>query len=203
MKARGEAKLKQRAHPWPILETERLQLRLPMAKEASRVLDFFIRNKAHLTPTAPARPRDFETPWYWEQQLNQARASYQAGESCRFFFFPRENPTTVIGNVSLTQIARGAFQACYMGYSMDEGHQGQGLMTEACAEAVRFAFEELRLHRIMANYLPTNERSGRLLRRLGFQVEGYARDYLYINGAWRDHILTSLTNSQFTHEDMP
>lgn len=46
----------------------------------------------------------------------------------------------------------------------------------------------------MANYVPTNERSGRLLRRLGFTVEGYARDYLFIDGAWRDHVLTSLTN---------
>jgi hypothetical protein len=44
------------------------------------------------------------------------------------------------------------------------------------------------------NDIPTNERSGRLLRRLGFQVEGYARDYLYIHDGWRDHILTSLTN---------
>jgi ribosomal-protein-alanine N-acetyltransferase len=55
-------------------------------------------------------------------------------------------------------------------------------------------FGELGFHRIMANYLPHNERSGRLLRRLGFVVEGYARDYLYIHGAWRDHILTALTN---------
>jgi ribosomal-protein-alanine N-acetyltransferase len=46
----------------------------------------------------------------------------------------------------------------------------------------------------MANYIPTNERSGLLLKRLGFAVEGYARDYLLINGQWRDHVLTALTN---------
>jgi len=65
-------------------------------------------------------------------------------------------------------------------------------------EALRAAFGQvfglLGLHRIMANYLPTNERSARLLRRLGFTVDGYARDYLYIDGAWRDHILTALTS---------
>jgi ribosomal-protein-alanine N-acetyltransferase len=46
--------------------------------------------------------------------------------------------------------------------------------------------------------VPTNERSGRLLRRLGFVVEGYARDYLFIGGQFRDHVLTSLT-----HPDLP
>jgi ribosomal-protein-alanine N-acetyltransferase len=59
---------------------------------------------------------------------------------------------------------------------------------------VGFAFETLRLHRVMANYQPINERSGKLLRRLGFVTEGYARDYLFINGAWRDHVLTALTS---------
>jgi ribosomal-protein-alanine N-acetyltransferase len=46
----------------------------------------------------------------------------------------------------------------------------------------------------MANYMPANERSGKLLKRLGFTVEGYARDYLFIAGAWQDHVLTSLAN---------
>jgi len=51
---------------------------------------------------------------------------------------------------------------------------------------------ELQLHRIMANYVPTNDKSARLLRRLGFSVEGYAPDYLFLDGVWKDHILTSL-----------
>ena len=48
----------------------------------------------------------------------------------------------------------------------------------------------------MANYMPTNEASGKVLKRLGFTVEGYARDYLCLNGKWEDHILTSLTNPE-------
>ena len=55
----------------------------------------------------------------------------------------------------------------------------------------------LRLHRVQANHLPENQRSARLLQRLGFRVEGLAREYLYINGAWRDHVLTALTYQQF------
>jgi len=71
-------------------------------------------------------------------------------------------------------------------------------MAEALRALIAYAFGELGFHRIMANYIPTNERSGLLLRRLGFVVEGYARDYLEIDGAWRDHVLTSLTNPNYS-----
>ena len=59
---------------------------------------------------------------------------------------------------------------------------------------MKHAFETLQLHRVTANYQPTNERSAKLLRRLGFVVEGYARDMLYMRGTFRDHVLTSLAN---------
>lgn len=70
-------------------------------------------------------------------------------------------------------------------------------MHEALQRTISYVFEELRLHRIHANYIPNNVRSGRLLARLGFAIEGYAKDYLFINDAWRDHVLTSLTNQHF------
>jgi ribosomal-protein-alanine N-acetyltransferase len=49
----------------------------------------------------------------------------------------------------------------------------------------------------MANYRPENERSARVLERLGFEREGLAREYLFIDGAWRDHVLTSLLNPRY------
>lgn len=60
---------------------------------------------------------------------------------------------------------------------------------------VAYAFGALGLHRVMANHLPDNERSAKLLARLGFEVEGLAKNYLFINGAWRDHVLTARTNA--------
>ena len=80
--------------------------------------------------------------------------------------------------------------------SIDEDEQGKGLMYEALRAGIEHVFGTMGMHRIAAGYLPTNERSGRLLRRLGFQVEGYARDYLFIHGRWRDHILTSLLSDK-------
>ena len=67
-------------------------------------------------------------------------------------------------------------------------------MSESVAAVIRYAFDEMGLHRVKAAYLPSNERSGRLLRRLGFVVEGYARDYLLIQGRWQDQLLVSLVN---------
>jgi ribosomal-protein-alanine N-acetyltransferase len=70
-------------------------------------------------------------------------------------------------------------------------------MYEALTAAIKYGFEELNLHRVMANYMPTNERSGKLLGRLGFTVEGYARNYLRLAGDWKDHILTALINESW------
>ena len=70
-------------------------------------------------------------------------------------------------------------------------------MHEALRATNRYMFDELKLHRIAANYRPENIRSGKLLAKLGFRIEGFAKDYLYIDGAWRDHVLTSATNAGF------
>jgi ribosomal-protein-alanine N-acetyltransferase len=105
----------------------------------------------------------------------------------------------VVGTVSFTNIRRGPLQACELGYGLDFRYQGRGLMTEALRAACTYAFNAMGLHRIQANHLPENLRSAAVLRRLGFVVEGYARDYLLINGHWRDHVLTALV----APKDMP
>lgn len=66
-------------------------------------------------------------------------------------------------------------------------------MQEALEPTLRYMQRQQGMHRIMANYMPHNQRSGQLLARLGFEKEGYAKDYLMINGRWRDHVLTALT----------
>ncbi len=104
-------------------------------------------------------------------------------------------------NLTHSQIFRKGFQAAYLGYGIDHDKQRQGLMFEAISAALDYVFNDRNLHRIMANYMPTNERSGNLLKRLGFRVEGYAKDYLLINGSWRDHVLTSLTNANWHHPE--
>ncbi len=79
--------------------------------------------------------------------------------------------------------------------------QGQGYMTEALREVVRFSFQDFGLHRLMAGYMPRNLGSGRVLEKLGFEKEGQAKDFLFIAGTWEDHILTALTNPDFQFPD--
>ena len=74
-------------------------------------------------------------------------------------------------------------------------------MREALVRVISYAFDDIGLHRVKAAYLPSNERSGRLLRGLGFVVEGYARDYLLIEGRWQDQILVGLTNPHWRAPD--
>jgi ribosomal-protein-alanine N-acetyltransferase len=99
--------------------------------------------------------------------------------------------------VSLANIVRGPGQYCNLGYSLAKAYEGNGYMREAVAATIDLAFIEMNLHRITAGYQPHNRRSGDLLKKLGFTVEGYARDYLYIDGKWQDHILTSLINKNW------
>lgn len=177
-----------------MIETDRLILRAPRVQDAGGMLDYVSRNRTHLARWEPSRGDAYYTADHWQRLLVDQEAEIARGAAVRFLMLRREDPGRVIGTVNFTQIFRGAFLACYLGYGLDGAAEGQGLMQEGAKAAIDHMFTQAGIHRIMANYVPTNERSGRVLRRLGFTVEGYARDYLYINGAWRDHILTALNN---------
>lgn len=182
-------------HPDPVLLTPRLELRLPGPEAAPRVVRYFRENEEHLAPWSPPTPPGFYSDGFWRARLRGARDELRAGSALRLFLFPRGEPEgPVLGTCNFTQIFRGPFQACYLGYGLARRSEGLGLMHEALQAALTHVFQALRLHRVMANHVPTNERSARLLRRLGFVVEGYARDYLFVGGAWRDHVLTALIN---------
>tara|TARA_B100001057_G_scaffold75399_3_gene70115 strand:- start:12049 stop:12336 length:288 start_codon:yes stop_codon:yes gene_type:complete len=86
------------------------------------------------------------------------------------------------------------FQACHLSYSIAARYQGKGHMKLIVKHAIAYAFDDLRLHRIMANHMPSNIRSEGLLKSLDFEREGYARSFIRINGKWEDHVLNSLVN---------
>jgi [ribosomal protein S5]-alanine N-acetyltransferase len=182
---------------FPVLRTEHLILRLPAPEEACEALRYSQANLSHLAESGPKPPSDFLTEFYWRNVFIKAREDFHTDAALRLCAFEQQKPETMIATVNFTQIFRKGAQFAYLGYGVDQSKQGQGYMFEAISAALQYVFKDMNLHRIMANYMPSNERSGNLLKRLGFTVEGYARDYLLINGSWRDHILTSLTNTKW------
>lgn len=177
-----------------VIETERMRLYLPPPEHAALALDYVNRNRAHFEPWIPRPPEGFYTEAFWRERLAHNRATAESGRFFRMFArLVDEDAPRLIAASNLNNIVRGAFQAGTLGYSMDGDLTGRGLMTEALRGLIDHAFGPLGLHRVMANYIPHNVASGRVLRKLGFTVEGYARDYLEIDGVWQDHVLTALT----------
>lgn len=166
------------------LITDRLVVREVAPREARLVAAFLERNRRYHNPWEPTRhPLYFTTG----QQRRILRRSRRDPRNLLLFLFDRENPREIIGSVTFSNIVRGAFQSCYLGYRLEETRVGAGLMREALNAAIRYAFCIEGLHRIEANVMPRNERSVRLLQRLGFRNEGRAQRYLNIQGRWEDH----------------
>jgi len=182
----------------PVLETSRVRLCVPQVGDAPAMAKFALENREHFAPWEPKREERYFTVESWRELLGQGIERVGAGSGLQFVMYPKHEPESgIIGQCTFSGIARGPFQASFLGYGLDRRAVGKGLMGEALEAAIRYCFGELNLHRIMANYMPTNVRSGRLLRRLGFVPEGYARDYLFLDGCWQDHVLTSLTNGEW------
>jgi ribosomal-protein-alanine N-acetyltransferase len=175
------------------IATTRLNLRPATEEDAPALQQYYVANRVELEPWEPLRNDSFYTLEATQQRLADMTRQMAVGNALHLYLC-QPDTGAMLGQCSFTNIVRGAFQACHLGFSIDRCSQGQGLMHEALTSAINFVFTHGRLHRIMANYRPENQRSGHLLRRLGFEQEGRARAYLKINGAWADHILTSRIN---------
>ncbi len=179
------------------LETERCVIRLLTLEDVDLVIEYFKDNKEHLIKYSPSLSKDsFYTKDFWVSNISDSIQSFLSDSDCRSFIFSKDEKE-IIGSISYSNICRGPFQACNLGYGIARKHEGKGLMSEALKESLKFMFSIQNLHRIMANYVPSNKRSGDLLKRHGFREEGMAKDYLFLNGEWQDHVLTSLVNSNW------
>jgi ribosomal-protein-alanine N-acetyltransferase len=104
----------------------------------------------------------------------------------------------LVGFVNINNIVRGALQSGFLGYGAFASHAGRGLMTEGLRAVIDRAFGELGLHRLEANIQPDNGRSIELVKRLGFEHEGFSRRYLRVDGDWRDHERWALRTENWT-----
>lgn len=176
-----------------LLKTSRLILTPPRLDDAEAMLDYRQRNRLNFKPWEPTRDASHYTVQSVRARIHGMHEKMLTQQSLHLLV-KEPDSARVIAECGFTNIVRGPFQACHLGFSICQNYQGRGLMAEGLRCAIEFVFGELALHRVMANYRPENDRSHRLLRRLGFEHEGRARSYLNIDGLWRDHILTSLIN---------
>ena len=137
-------------------------------------------------------PKSDETQWspdFWRSKIDAWVQSDEQRSALKFVI--TDDHQSIIGDIGFSNIIGGPFQAGNLGYKIDAEFEGKGIMFDSLNASFDAVQSEIPLRRVMANYMPTNARSGKLLRNLGFVIEGYARDYLYLNEAWEDHILTS------------
>lgn len=108
-------------------------------------------------------------------------------DESEFFVICRNKDEKIVGAINLSQIFRKAFQNAYLGYSLGVKYTGNGFMTEAINLVLKYAFKDLKLHRVEANIQPHNTASIEVVKRCGFTQEGFSPKYLKIGGKWRDH----------------
>ena len=189
--------------PLPELATARLRLRPTDPALAPAVADYLLRNRAAHAPWNPPTPDTLFSPAGQVDRLTAAVHGEVAGTQAGWFLTLATAPAVVIGHLRFSQIARGPFCSAMLGYAIDAAHEGRSLMREALEAGLAHAFGPLGLHRVQANARPENSRSLVLLDRLGFVREGLSRDYLFIDGAWRDHVLTARLNPHWPGDRAP
>ena len=159
-------------------------------------------SRSFLARWEPTWPADDLTRGSFRRRLRRHAEEIDRDEAYPFLLF-RESDNTLMGGLTLGQVRRGVAQAATLGYWMGEPHAGRGHMAKAVRAAIGFAFATLRLHRIEAACLPHTDASVRLLEGVGFAREGYARAYLRINGAWQDHLLFALVETDRIQPSRP
>jgi [ribosomal protein S5]-alanine N-acetyltransferase len=190
--------------PLDELHTEHLRLRASDPALAEAVAAFYRRNRQAHARWNPPHARTMYSAQGQRERLATTRSAIAAGSFIGWWLFEPQAPDVALGLIHFSQVARGPYCGAMLGYAIDRDHEGRGLMREALAAALADVFSErVALHRVQANVRPENERSLALLERLGFEREGLARRYLFIDGAWRDHVITALRHPAWPDTQPP
>lgn len=156
------------------------------------------RNEAWLVPWEPRRQPGLADPATDRSAFSNrctARSRDRAADSAYAFglFVDQQ----VAGEINLNNVLRGSLQSGTIGYWIDQAHAGHGYVAEGVSVVLRFAFEQLRLHRIEICIVPRNANSRRVVEKLRIRCEGLAERFLEINGVWEDHLRFAITAEEW------
>jgi len=174
--------------PLPPIEGDSVVLRTPQMTDFLAWSALREASRQFLTPWEPTWPSDDLTRGAFRQRMRRYAEDQRTDQAYPFFVFRKED-NALVGGLVLASIRRGVAQSGSLGYWVGLPYARKGYMTSALRALIPAAFDILRLHRLEAACIPTNVASIRLLEKTGFQREGYAREYLCINGTWQDHLL--------------
>jgi [ribosomal protein S5]-alanine N-acetyltransferase len=172
----------------PAIVGDGVVLRTPQMSDYAEWASLRETSRDFLTPWEPTWPSDDLTRASFRRRIKRYFED-QRGDLAYPLFIFRKSDNVLVGGLTLANIRRGCAQAGSLGYWMGASYARQGYMTAAVFALLPFAFGTLRLHRIEAACIPANTASVRLLEKTGFRREGFARQYLCIDGVWQDHLL--------------
>lgn len=175
-----------------IFETDRLILKVLSPAYAPLVLEFYEQNKEYFEPWEPARVGNFYTENFHRANLGCECNEIMKSAFLRYWIFRKEKPSEIAGTVCFSNMQRGAYQSCALGYKMDHLLWCRGYAEEACRSAISVIYDSYHIHRIEALVHPSNLPSLKLIEKLGFYREGLSQSCIKINGSWEDHYRYSM-----------
>lgn len=177
----------------PVVKGRNVVLRPPRAGDHEAWAALRRGSYAYLQPWEPTWPEDDLSKAAFKRRLGIYQREMEAGNAWPFFIYTGID-RSLAGAITLSNVRRGVAEMGTLGYWIGQPFAGRGLATAAVRAMVGYAFDEMNLHRVEAACVPTNLASRRVLEKSGFELEGQARAYLKINGAWADHLLFGCVN---------
>lgn len=176
----------------PVLVHEPVMLRAGMVSDYPAWLALREQSRDHLTAWEESWTAEQATLPAFRRRLKSYEREGRRGAGLSLLVF-RVVDNVMLGGATLTNIRYGASRSGILGYWIGASHVRQGYGAAAVLALKAHAFERLGLNRLIAACQPGNIASQKLLERSGFSLEGLARDYLRINGVWRDHHIYAVT----------
>jgi ribosomal-protein-alanine N-acetyltransferase len=135
------------SHAAAKLEGSAVFLRPPQPDDWPRWAEVRAESRYFLVPWEPTWPPDALTEGAYMRRIRRLATEWKTDEGYSFHVFQRERGN-LVGGIGLTQVKRGVAQTATLGYWVGEPYQRRGYTTDAVRTIVRFAFQQLKLHRI-------------------------------------------------------
>jgi [ribosomal protein S5]-alanine N-acetyltransferase len=174
-----------------------VSLRTLQRSDAGEIASMNARNRADIERVSPPRTVDVYSEAGQTERISGILEQCEQGTRVPWTI---RVDGALAGDIELHGIHRGAVQEANVGYMVDAAFRGRGVATAALRLVVTAAFGELGLHRLDAGAMPSNRGSLRVLEKAGFTRVGLLRRFLFIAGAWQDHVLYELVGPDFTPE---